>query len=545
MKTKVAMKTNKRPTTQPSRQQTFLLITLIIAWFPTLAQNVSYLKTIKIETRQLCHSMVPMANGKFLICGQEQDTLPWGSNLSIFAAVIDNNASEVWHKTFKEYGRENGIKAVIGQDSSIYILGNYWQLCLYIIKISKNLEVIWEKRYEGTPYNYFIEANGNMDMIMTRDTNLVIVSPAGLLKVDTGGNILAKRIFMAPFGSSKLIETESGDLLIGGTGTASISPTSIIIQRLDKDFHLKWTKSYYSKGSMYSNLSKILEVTSNDYIILGGHYNNYSKGLFFRIDSTGTVLFSKFCQIGGYTFYSDIVPDNLGEYLILGWSNFLLSNAYSPFIQKVDHNGNTQWAKAMMGPYYFAMTTTNDGYLLYGRKFDGYGKEELCFAKIPFGNIGCNWGDVSPTAMIDSTAIITVQDVPETFDTNLNMMQVAPNFTSLSFIQADSLECLDSNWGMIVEKRQHEENRVKIFPNPFENGTTITWEQDKRELVLTTLHDLSGCLIKTVTDKTFDAGEHSVTWQGENREGNQCGSGIYFCVIKTRDAVFTGKMIKL
>lgn len=528
--------TNKNKKTKLHWYLTVIFITIIIQ---SNGQGYYYNKTIKTSTAinclsQNCHSMVPFSNGTYLLCGQEQDTMPSNNNRSIFLAVIDGNADETFHRTFKESGSEGGTKAIIGKDSCIYILGNSTstQSYMYLIKLNKNLQIIWEKRYQGYPFNLFVPST---DMIVTNDSNLMLLSNVGLIKMNTSGNILWKRILNNSFSSSMFIQTMNGDIMVAGSYGPVPWQSKMIIQRYNANGYLKWSKSYNSIGSLGTTGGKILEITANNYVVIGGHYHDPSKGLFMRIDSSGAVLFKKFYQIGlwlggGYTFYTDIIPVNNGEYLISGSSNGLVLNGYIPFLQKIDSTGTTLWVKHRDSTDYaylaYTITQCNNGYLLAGNKNFG-DVQQMTFFKIPFAINVCDWHNTS--IYVDSMATIDIADFPESIDTVLNIPLTTPNFTTIDFLQPYTIEC-DTIITSITVLNEFESNDIIIYPNPSNDFITI----ENKQPAEIEISNIQGQFIKSfmaIGNKT-------------NIDVSSFAKGLYFIIVKTEKGIITKKFIK-
>jgi hypothetical protein len=71
------------------------------------------------------------------------------------------------------------------------------------------------------------------------------------------------------------------------------------------------------------------------------------------------------------------------------------------------------------------------------------------------------------------------------------------------------------------------------FPNPFNPGTTITFDLPKDDKVALQIFDIQGREIITLIDKNLKAGVHSFVWNGRDVNNNLMSSGIYICTIKT------------
>ncbi len=79
---------------------------------------------------------------------------------------------------------------------------------------------------------------------------------------------------------------------------------------------------------------------------------------------------------------------------------------------------------------------------------------------------------------------------------------------------------------------------MQNFPNPFNPSTTIAFELPRRANVRLVVFDLLGREVEIVTDRAFDAGRHTVLFNGRN-----LASGAYFCRLDVEGATKTMKMM--
>ena len=71
------------------------------------------------------------------------------------------------------------------------------------------------------------------------------------------------------------------------------------------------------------------------------------------------------------------------------------------------------------------------------------------------------------------------------------------------------------------------------FPNPFNSLTTIRYRVGDGDHVALVIFDLNGRVVRTLVDKRRSAGDHAVIWDGKNDDGEDLGSGIYFCRLRS------------
>jgi hypothetical protein len=97
-----------------------------------------------------------------------------------------------------------------------------------------------------------------------------------------------------------------------------------------------------------------------------------------------------------------------------------------------------------------------------------------------------------------------------------------------------------------------EESKISKFydlvlfapsPNPFSSHTAIRYSLPTQSSVSLSIYDVTGRLIKVLVSDTKPIGEHSVTWNGQDNQGNRVKNGIYFCSLKTNGKTVTRKII--
>ena len=80
-------------------------------------------------------------------------------------------------------------------------------------------------------------------------------------------------------------------------------------------------------------------------------------------------------------------------------------------------------------------------------------------------------------------------------------------------------------------------------PNPFNPSTLIGFTLDSAGPVKITIFDISGRLVVTLADGDFEAGRHSVRWNGCNSARAQAGSGVYICRMEAGGASDTSTLV--
>lgn len=83
------------------------------------------------------------------------------------------------------------------------------------------------------------------------------------------------------------------------------------------------------------------------------------------------------------------------------------------------------------------------------------------------------------------------------------------------------------------------------YPNPFNPSTRIAFSLPHASEVELTIMNVVGQRVVTLLDDYLSAGNHDVTWNGNDSGGNRVASGVYFYRLSTTEGTATRKMILL
>ena len=81
------------------------------------------------------------------------------------------------------------------------------------------------------------------------------------------------------------------------------------------------------------------------------------------------------------------------------------------------------------------------------------------------------------------------------------------------------------------------------YPNPFNPGTTISFELPELGPVRLEIYTAAGALVTTLVDESLSGGPHEITWDGRDTGGRQVASGAYFYQLMTRAGRETRAMV--
>ena len=83
------------------------------------------------------------------------------------------------------------------------------------------------------------------------------------------------------------------------------------------------------------------------------------------------------------------------------------------------------------------------------------------------------------------------------------------------------------------------------YPNPFNPETTIRFVTIKPGEVVLNIFNIRGQKVRSLFKEYIDAGTHSVVWDGQDENGKETKSGVYFYQMITDDLKETKKMVLL
>lgn len=105
-------------------------------------------------------------------------------------------------------------------------------------------------------------------------------------------------------------------------------------------------------------------------------------------------------------------------------------------------------------------------------------------------------------------------------------------YTTVKFVENHWIgETYSMEWSSFrIDTTAENINTVKLeqnFPNPFNNTTIITWEQDTSAKVIIVIYDILGKEVINLLKTVMPAGKHFITWNSKNRKGVRVTAGTY------------------
>jgi len=94
----------------------------------------------------------------------------------------------------------------------------------------------------------------------------------------------------------------------------------------------------------------------------------------------------------------------------------------------------------------------------------------------------------------------------------------------------------------IEDKENQLPSKINLtnHPNPFNAQTTLSFSLEHQSTINISIYDITGRLVEVLTSQTYDAGNHSLSWDAGDQP-----SGIYFARLTAGEAVKTNRMVLL
>jgi outer membrane protein assembly factor BamB len=87
--------------------------------------------------------------------------------------------------------------------------------------------------------------------------------------------------------------------------------------------------------------------------------------------------------------------------------------------------------------------------------------------------------------------------------------------------------------------------QLKTWPNPFDQWTSFQFNLDQPDYINISVYDLSGKRVKTISERKFESGIHTLSWDGTNDRNQKAPPGIYILRLMNKNYIKSNSMILL
>lgn len=463
---------------------------------------------------------------------------------------IDTAGDFTWGKTYGGSAEDDNWDLIETADHGFMLTGatlsvngdvtfSHGAYDSWVVKTDSNGILQWQKTFGGTGDEYFNQtietADGNYLSVGRTFSNngdvnqLIGYADVWAVKYDLSGNIIWEKTFGGTdFEEAQgVVAVPGGGYVIAGTSTSNnVDVTGnhgsgdIWVLAIDELGNLLWQHCY---GGTYLETSWGITAASSGYIVSGESYSadgdvttNYGNkdGWIIGIDFSGNLLWEQNFGGSGEDWMRMVKPVVDGSMYAIGTS------------ASADHDANNAH-----GDFDFFML-----------KF-----LPPCLPVIAAFNISQNGLQYQFT---DNSANATnwFWDFGDgdTITAQNPVHEYAVNGTyTICLIASDSCssDTLCQTIKVFITSGNSPisgDTQLSVFPNPFSDHTTIQFSNQKNEDLKIDLLDMVGRKIKTLAEKNFGTGNHSLNFQRESLR-----AGMYLLQLKNGSGISILKLMIL
>jgi chitodextrinase len=152
------------------------------------------------------------------------------------------------------------------------------------------------------------------------------------------------------------------------------------------------------------------------------------------------------------------------------------------------------------------------------------------------------WTQKKLENIVVSNGQITVEFLSD-FSTNRNGGWLFIDDVSLSKTSTATQTAAIASSG-IQERLPRPSGTTTPFPNPFTNKVTIPVNVTQRGFVEVKIYNASGALVRNLSSRELEAGNHQFVWDGNGADGTASKQGVYIYKVTANGETYSGKLIK-
>lgn len=269
------------------------------------------------------NSIINTNDGGYAITGQYEEGL--------YVLKLNSNFQKIWEKTIVTTGDEYGYDIIQTQDGNLVVLGSVYATYnvndgdVYVIKLSQNGEILWQKTFESNRRGFSIIETSTNDLVIAgrKDgySNLLELSSLGEMKTD--------KIFNNSWVLDCIIKTMDGGYAVTGwTGYGG----NFITMKLDTNFESEWVNTS-QEGRAYS----MVQTDDAGFVVFGDNFGTGNSII--KIDKSGNYLWTKyFCQNSGTGNEMRTIIRTKDNNLML--AGFCHNGTFKSYFAKISQSGD-------------------------------------------------------------------------------------------------------------------------------------------------------------------------------------------------------------
>ncbi len=439
-----------------------LIIALLTMSLTTQAQ-ISFERTYSDSGITNAYDIIATYEGGYAVTGFK--TCSSFGCLDFFLLKLDSLGNVEWVRLYDGFGADDLPRSLVQTTDSGYVMTGRTAVPglgdnVRLIKVDKNGNELWDRNYGGAG------CESGWDVEQTFDGGFIIATQA-----DTGGTCNEIQIELIKTDASGIIEwqtqyyntgqgravavkqtADSGFVCTGVTNfmITATSGEDVFLLKTDKNGNEQWVKFYGNEGSERGE--DVIIASDGGFVVVGYGGTTNALAYIIKTDLLGDTIWTQTYSHWNHTYDAGVIEDDFNNYLI---------------------TGNSQ------------LNGTSSFYLLKINSIDGAKIWEKTFKDTPNSNTAAN-----SIALAHNGGYIMCGITSGTPPTRVYV------------VKTDTA-------GLIVginEITPTTTTTVKVFPNPFNNYTTIDLSElmENNHSITISLIDLTGkILYETITTENF------------------------------------------
>jgi hypothetical protein len=498
--------------------------------------------------------------------------------LFICVAAESQGQVSLWERQYGQPDRaEFATGRVVETLSGEYVLCGFtmgatpWEIDGLIIKLSASGDTLWTRQVGSTglggaaDFLWGIALGSNEELLLTGTR---YQAPLGrqvwFLKYDQDGNCLLDKRFgknQEDNGNEILQNSEGSYVILGNTASFGTQHggKDVWLLKLDAQGDTVWTRTY--DFGFDDAGAGIIPFHSGGYLIAAHSCVAHCGGLlqenfcsYFLVDSAGNVLKRRVFDRGRKNTFSQVATTTDGGAILCG-ATCMTDTFPNPdvWLVKLDQEAEVSWSKTIGYVHRYdgglSILQSRDGGYYLAAYSQGVQTPEMNYD---------NWwllrltgtGDTLWTKWWgwplndDPYSIIPTSDggivIAGWKDANSNpFYSLSLGNADISVVKVDTLG-RSTAVGPAVSEGRSEYLVGHIYPNPFNDATTMHISLSNASHVRLEVFDARGRLVATLLNGLYEPGEHVVHWAAA-----RLPSGLYFCRLSSDNNVRWTKALLL
>jgi len=453
-----------------------------------------------------------------------------------FNYVLAQTAPDtLWTKTYGGscYDRAYSVQQTSGGGFIIAGMTESYGVGLYdcwLIKTDENGNEEWDQTYGGVDYDYAFSVQQTVDggYIIAGFTYSLGAGESDywLVKTDENGDEEWNQTYGGvdyDHAHSVQQTTDGGYIIAGNTTSYGAGLYDSRLVKTDENGNEEWNHTYGGVGDDYA--TSVQQTIDGGYIIAGSNSSYIVGNCDCWLIKTNMNGFEEWnLTYGGIDDdYATSVQQTVDEgYIIAGITESYGAGELDCWLIKTDVNGNEEWNQTFGGDdddrAYSVQQTIDGGFIIAGTTTSFGVGNRVCWLIKTDENGDDEW---------NQTYNIGSSDVARSVQQTTDGGYIVTGYCSLSIFDAWLMKLGPE--GSIANNTIAESiiSNLSNYPNPFNPTTTISFSIPDESSVDLIVFNIKGQKVKSLVKESFESGNHSILWDGDDDFGNSVASGVY------------------